>query len=810
MADEVTAAHKPLPVAALRWRCETAQFGPGIGESADQSNGIIGQERALDALRFGIEMSHDGYNVFVLGPAGLGKHTTVKTFLEEKVKDTPPPPDWCYVSNFEDSRKPNVIRLGAGRGCKFKRDMDRFVEEVRDQLTRSFDSDEFRTRRQVIEEKFNERNEEALNAVAEEAQKDGLMLLRTPVGFSFAPTSDGKIVPPEVFNQFPEKERKRIEGRIRELQTKLQEALKQVPGWVAEMRDEMRDLNKDVAEFAMDHLLGRLLEEYADCENVLAYLKEVRNDVIDNVETIVGSDDSGSALNDPAMPDIQPHIVWRYRVNLLIDNERTEHAPVVFEDEPSLDRLIGRIEHRAAMGTLLTDFHLIRPGALHAANNGYLILDAHKVLTKPMAWEGLKRALMAKKIRIEPLAQALGLLSTVSLEPEPIPLDLKIVMVGDRELYYLLSALDPECNRLFRVAADFDDRVERTPENAQKFADLARTIAEREKLRSLNKSGIARVLEFCARIADDSERFSSKIEELSELLLEADHWAAQAGRKTIGDVDIREAEDARERRKSRVRDRVHEQITRETVSIGTSGRKTGQINGLSVLQVGDYRFGQPSRITARIWLGKGDVVDIEREAKLGGPLHSKGVLILSGYLNGHYAMRQPLSLGASLVFEQSYGGVDGDSASSAELYALLSEIAEVPTDQQFAVTGSVNQKGEVQAIGGVNEKIEGFFDICQERGLTGGQGVLIPASNVKHLMLADRVVDAVKDGKFNVYPVETIDQGIEILTGMPAGVAGEDGTFPEGTFNHRVAGHLARFAEMRRAFGEKSDGKDAS
>jgi len=810
MPDKSTSRDTQLPVEALRWHCDPSQFKSIGTKKADDPNAMIGQERAIDALRFGVDMNHEGYNVFVLGPSGLGKHTTVKAFLEEKVLDSNPPYDWCYVSDFSDLRKPRVIQLKAGRGRLFQSDMDRFVEEIRDQLHSSFDSEEFRTRRQVIEEKFNERHEEALNQVSEEAQKTDLMLLRTPVGFSFAPTTDGKIVPPEVFSQFPEKERTRIEGLIKEMQSKLQDALKQSPRWMAEMRDELRQLNKDVAEFAMDHLIGQLLERYDDCDNVLTYLKEVRSDVIENVEAIVGSNGELSALGDPTTPDTSPQIVWRYRVNLLVDNQGETTAPVLYEDNPSFDRLVGRIEHRAAMGTLLTDFHLIRSGALHRANNGYLILDAQKLLSKPLAWEALKRALTAGEIHVESLYQSLGMPSTVTLEPEPIPLNVKIILVGDRQIYYLLAALDPEFDRLFKVAADFDDRVERNSENILKYAELTSAIVKSEKLRKIDQTGIARALEFCVRQAKDAERFSSKVDDLTELLLEADHWAAKEGQKTISADEIRKAENSRERRRNRVRERVQEEIFRGTVSIDTSGEQTGQINGLSVLQMGDYLFGQPSRITARVWLGKGNVVDIEREAKLGGPLHSKGVLILSGYLNGHYALKEPLSLGASLVFEQSYGGVDGDSASSAELYALLSEIAGVPIRQQFAVTGSINQKGEIQAIGGVNEKIEGFFDICQNRGFTGDHGVLIPVANVKHLMLADRVVDAVKDGKFNVYAVETIDQGIEILTGMTAGIRTKDGSFPDGTFNRSVTDRLGEFTAMRLAFGKGIEQESAS
>jgi lon-related putative ATP-dependent protease len=532
---------------------------------------------------------------------------------------------------------------------------------------------------------------------------------------------------------------------------------------------------------------------------VLAFLDAIGEDVIDNVETIVTAPERGAAGTAEAL-DGHP-LFRRYRANLIVDNQAQKHAPVLYEDDPTYDRLLGRVEHRAEMGTLFTDFHLIRPGALHRANGGYLILDARKLLTKPMAWEGLKRALKAQQIRIESLAEAMGLLSTVTLEPEPIPLDVKVVLVGERLIYYLLSELDPEFGRLFKVAADFDERIERNAESSLRVARLLATIARREKLRPFDGGGVARALEFSARQAGDSERLSTQLEDLADLLREADYWAGIKGRARVTKDDVQQAVDAQARRLDRVRERIQEEMRRGTIMIDSQGKAVGQVNGLSVMQLGGFAFGRPSRITARIRLGKGEVVDIEREVALGGPLHSKGVLILAGYLSAHYAQDRPLSLSASLVFEQSYGGVDGDSASSAELYALLSAIAEVPIEQSFAVTGSVNQYGHVQAIGGVNEKIEGFFDLCAARGLSGSQGVLVPAANVKHLMLHRRVIEAAEAGQFHVYPVETIDQGIEILTGIAAGARGADGRFPDGTLNQRVESRLIELADKRRAFG---------
>ncbi|MCH8809505.1 MAG: AAA family ATPase [Proteobacteria bacterium] len=789
-----------LSADALCWRCTPEQFAFESTDDLDDLTEVMGQERAVEALRFGIGMRRAGYNIYALGPEGIGKHTVARRFLEEQARGEPLPLDWCYVSNFKEPRKPRILQLNAGRGAVFQTDMARFVEDVRHALRSAFESEEYRTRRQVLEEEIKERQEHALEEIEEDAKARGIALMRTPVGFAFAPVAGGKVISPEVFQRLAKKDRERIETDIEALQKRLHQVLREAPRWMKELRDQIRELSDQTAIFAVGHLSEELRKAYADQPEILAFLDEVQQDVVRNVETIAGAQEKPGPDGVSADFDDGHPVLRRYRVNLLVDNGGCDRAPVVYEDDPSFDRLRGRIEHRAEMGALLTDFHMIRPGVLHRANGGYLIVDARKILARPMAWEGLKQALMTKEIRIEPLAQALGVLSTVTLEPEPIPLEVKVVMVGDRTLYYLLSEHDPEFGRLFKVAADFDERVERGDENNLLYARLVATLVRKDELKSFDSGAVARVLEYSARQAGDAEKLSTQIEGLSDVLREADYWAARAGRAVVGAEDVQRALDSRIHRLDRVREQIQEQIERGTIVIDTEGATVGQINALSIMQLGGFAFGRPNRVTARVRLGRGEVVDIEREVELGGPLHSKGVLILSGYLSAHYASDRPLSLGASLVFEQSYGGIDGDSASSAELYALLSAIAEVPIAQSFAVTGSVNQRGEVQAIGGVNEKIEGFFDLCAARGLSGKQGVLIPATNVKHLMLHARVVDAVEAGKFDIYPVATIDQGLEILTGVAAGARGPDGRFPEGTVNRRVEAKLLEMAEKRQAF----------
>ncbi len=791
---------KPLLPAALCWQCEPDHFGFETTSDLEDLTEVIGQARAVEAIRFALGMPGQGYNLYALGPEGIGKHTVVRRFLEEQAGREPAPSDWCYLSNFQESRKPRALRLPAGQGAMLQADMARFVEDVRVGLRSAFESEEFRTRQQVIEEELKERREQTLAEVEQEASTRGIALLRTPIGFAFGPVRDGKVVSPEAFREFPKEEQERVQAAIEELQEKLKAALQEAPVWMKQARDAMRKLNNETAMFAVDHLVEALREQYAALPEVIGYLDEVRRDVIENVEAFIGVGEQATHQGQADL-DGSPPLFRRYQVNLIVDNRQREHAPVHYEDDPSYDRLIGRIEHRAEMGTLQTDFHMVRPGALHRANDGYLIVDARKLLTKPLAWEGLKRALLAKEIRIEPLAQVIGMLSTVTLEPEPIPLDLKVVLVGERMLYYLLCQLDPEFGRLFKVAADFDEQFERNDEHNLMYARLVATLARKGELRPFDRAGVAGVLGHAARLAGDAERLSTEIERLGDLLREADYWAGQAGRATVGAEEVQQAVDSQNRRLDRVRERVQEEIERGTIAIDTAGEVVGQVNGLSVLQMGGFAFGRPSRITARARLGKGEVVDIEREVALGGPLHSKGVLILGGYLSAHYASDRPLSLSASLVFEQSYGGVDGDSASSAELYALLSAVAGVPLKQSLAVTGSVNQRGEVQAIGGVNEKIEGFFDLCAARGLTGEQGVLIPATNTKHLMLHRRVVEAVEAGRFQIYPVETIDQGLALLSGLTAGERAADGSFPDGSFNRLVDARLTELAEKRRAFG---------
>ena len=796
-----------VPPEKLCRHCDVESLGFETTAELEDLTETIGQERAIGAIEFSLGMVQPGYNLFALGPPGIGRHRIVRNFVNARAETAAVPDDWCYVNNFKEAHKPNAIRLPAGKGAALKDAMDRLIDDLRGALGTAFSSDEYRTRRRVIEDEFKERQQSALEVVEKAAGEKEIALVRTPMGYAFAPTREGRIIKPDEFEKLTDEQREEFRTNTEALETQLQSVVQNFPTLLQETREKVRKLNEDTASFAVGHMIDTLRRQFSEIPEVVSYLQEVGKDVVENVEAIMTSGEGSDEQGGDGSKLRSVEAFRRYRVNLLVDHNGARHAPVVYEDEPSFERLLGRIEHRAQFGALFTDFNLIRAGALHRANGGYLLLDARKVLSQPAAWEALKRVLRAREIRIEPIYGALGLPSTTMLEPETIPCDLKVVLIGERMLYYLLADLDPEFREHFKVIADFDDVVERDGKALKLFPRLIATTARKEGMPPFHRLAVAGLSEYVARLAGHAGKLSSDIEALTDLMQEASHFARQTEHDAVTREDVQNAWDAQIRRHDRLNKLLQEQIIEETILVDTDGEAVGQINGLSVIQVGQTAFGKPSRISARVRMGRGNVVDIEREVKLGGPLHSKGVLILSSYLGATYLPDKPLSLSASLVFEQSYGGVDGDSASSAELYALLSALSGAAINQSFAVTGSVNQNGQVQAIGGVNEKIEGYFDVCAERGLTGRQGVLIPAANVKHLMLHHRVVEAVRDGKFAVHAVSTIDEGIEILTGVAAGVRDTDGKFPDGTIGQRVEAKLLALAEARKAFATPNEAR---
>ena len=762
----------------------------------------FGQQRAIDAIAFGIGIRDEGYNLFAMGSEGVGRRTLVRRFLDRAAGARAVPSDWCYVFNFHVHHRPVAIALPPGRGLAFKRDMERLIDDLRTGVAAAFEADEYRTRRQEIESELSERQEHGIEAVGEHARAQNIGLIRTPGGFAFAPLDGDEVMPPEKFRQLSEPDRKGIEASIATLQGELERVIENVPKWRREAQHKLRDLDRMVTRGAINSLIDEMKSAYHDLQAVVGHLAEAQEDILDHAQFFQQPKDGepvGLLGLVGASPERHDSPLRRYKVNLLIDHSTSTSAPIVYEDHPTHDNLVGRIEHVSQLGSLTTDFTLIKAGALHRANGGYLILDAMKLLTQPLAWEALKRALRSREVRTEPLGQALGLISTQSLEPEPIPLDVKVVLVGQPELYYLLHAWDPEFGKLFKVAVDFEGDMERTVDAEILYARLIAAMARDHGLRPFDRAAVARVIEHASRACGSAERLSVEMGPLLEVLAEASYWAGVHDHAVATADDVQQALDARLQRVDRLPLRVREEMLRGRLLVATDGRRTGQVNGLSVAELGGVLFGIPVRITARVHAGDGSVIDIEREAQLGGRLHAKGVLILSGYLAAHYASNRPLTLSASLVFEQTYGTVEGDSASSAELYALLSALADTPLSNAIAVTGSVNQHGDVQAIGAVNEKIEGFFDLCALRGLTGSQGVIIPSTNVSQLMLRQDVIDAVASGTFSIHAVRTIDEGLEILTGVPSGARDAMGRFPAGSINARIEDRLIAYTERMRA-----------
>ncbi len=796
---------RPLPANKLYHRCDPDSLGFRDSNDLEEFFGLLGQERALGAIELGTGLDREGYNMFVLGPTGTGRHSFVRQYLEKRAADAPRPPDWCYVNNFSDPRHPGAIELPAGLGSQFRDDVARLIAEAHTAIPNALESEEYRAQRQAIEEQAQQEQMAAFEEVRENARKRGLGVIQTATGFAFVPLKDGEsVISPKEYQRLSDEDKKRLQQDTRELSHELREMLEQIPGRVRTVMAGVRELDQGVALFAVGSLVTELLKRYEAFPRVLEYLRAMKSDIANHVELFKRGDAPQPASNDQMIgeglilnPGEESPVLRRYGVNLIVDNSGSEGAPVVFETHPTYPYLIGQIEHVSRMGTLVTDFHLIRAGALHRANSGYLIMDALQVLLKPFAWDALKRTLKAGKINIQSLDQAYGFVATVSLEPEPIPLSIKVIMIGEPHIYYLLQAYDPEFATLFKVKVDFDTQADRVDEQVMALARLVGSIARREHLRPIDASGMARLVEEASRLAGDSEMLTTRIADLMDVTREAHYWAEQRDSERITADDVQRAIDAREHRAARIRDRLIREIRRETIMIDTEGSTTGQINGLAVFQAGGLAFGHPTRITARVTLGSGKVIDIEREVELGGPIHSKGVLILSNFLGAHYVTDKPLSLSASLVFEQSYSGVEGDSASAAELCALLSAIADLPLKQSIAVTGSVNQLGQIQAIGAVNEKIEGFFRICRDRGLTGEQAVIIPAANVKHLMLNREVREAVAADQFHIYAARHVDECLALLTGIDAGERDARGRYPEGTVNHRIVARLEAMADRR-------------
>ncbi|MFV0665099.1 Lon protease family protein [Denitromonas sp.] len=786
-----------LPDHRLRTICDPATFP---FDTTEQLTGLpdatvsLGQGRAEEALRFALAMQQPGYHVFVLGAHGSGRHAIVNRLLKEHAATRAVPPDLCYLHNFDDPQRPQLLTVPAGRGGALRSDMQTLIRELGPAIDDALDSETHESRVTALQEAHKAREEGALRELGEQCHADGLAFLRTAEGFVFAPTVDGEPMTPELFEAQPKDAQAAVEKKVGDWSDRLADLLDEFPSWRQELRDAIDRAEREVLGPAVALLLRPLREKYADLPQVLEFFDAIRKDLLDSGANWISPGEEEE--DTPAEDGSRFH---RYQIKLLVDHAATEGAPVVHETNAGFGNLIGRIEHVTQMGNVVTHYNLIRAGALHRASGGYLILDADRMFAQPYAWEGLKRALRSGEIRIEPPAEAQSWSGTLSLEPEPAPCALKVVMIGDRETFYLLTDHDPEFAELFKVAADFDDDLPRTPDNEQRYARLLTTLARNAQLLPLDRGAMARLVEEGARLAEAADRLTLHTRLISDIMREADHFARGEAAPAIGRAHIDTALAASARRMARYPEQVRQSILEGTTLISTTGERAGQVNGLVVVSLAGQHFGHPVRITATARVGEGDVVDIERETDLGGAIHSKGVLILTAFLAARYARHQPLSLAASLVFEQSYAPVEGDSASLGELCALLSSLAQVPIRQSLAVTGSVNQFGEVQAIGGVNEKIEGYYDLCAAQGLTGEQGVVIPAPNVRHLMLREDVLAAAREGRFHVYAVSSVDQAMEILTGLAAGAPDAKGAMPPSSINYKVAAALADMAARRHA-----------
>lgn len=772
---------------------------------------ILGQLRAGDAIKFGMGMKENGYHIFIAGPPKAGLTYTARTYIEEQARKEPTPPDWCYVHNFKEPDKPKCLRVSPGRGKELKKDMKELIQEVQKRLSEVFDSEDYSAREKEAEKGFEEQRRKIIDNLSKIAKEQGFLLQISQVGMVIIPaTEEGQPLSQENLAELSDKEKQRLKEKSDALQEKMKEAVKNIRDAEAKLKEKKSELEKEVASYVVSQLLEPYLEKYKQDKEVVDYLKMVQEDIIENLADFRKKEES-SQQHVLQFPVPQKEMALRrYGVNVLIDNSETRGAPVVIESNPIYPNLFGTIERQAWFGALFTDFTMIKPGVLHKANGGYLIMKAVDLLRWYLSWEALKRALRDREIRIEDLGELYGLFSTRTIRPEPIPLNIKIVLTGDPYLFELLYLFDDRFQKLFKVKAHMDDRIDRKEDTVLQSAQMIGNYCNEQHIRHLDKSGVARVLEYSMERTEDREKLTLELGDISDLLKEANYFAGLDGTEFIQGKHVEQAIQKRIFRSNLVEERIKELVEKDIFWIDTDGYKVGQINGISILMTGDHEFGKPNRITATVSVGREGVVAIERESKMSGNIHTKGVMILTSFLKERFAYNKPISLTASLCFEQSYGLVEGDSASSTELFALLSALAEVPIYQGIAVTGSVSQKGEIQPVGGVTRKVEAFFDICKHKGLNGRQGVIIPEKNIQNLMLKQEVIDKVKEGMFHIWPISTVEEGIEILTGMEAGTRQADGGYPEGTLFRKVDERLTKLAEIVKKFAKETEGQKSS
>ncbi|MFW6189335.1 MAG: Lon protease family protein [Planctomycetota bacterium] len=818
MTDSDMADQKRLAPEDLRESIDAARFPFESTEEVEPLEGTIGQERALSAIKRGLQMQTDGFNIFAAGRVGTGRNSTIKALVEERAPEEPTPSDWVYVHNFDTGDEPNAIELPDGRGRDLREDMDRFIDQCQEEIPAAFEEESYQDKRNELTQQVRGQRREVMEDLEEEARELDHTLEMTPAGIAAIPMVGGQPLSQEEFENLPDEKQRELREKGEKVQEKVRDAISDMRSAQREAREEIEELDREVGLFAVEPLIENLKEKYSDLPEVVEFLEAVKEDIIDNVNLFKSAEQAqqqqqGQGNVPPQMAAgavkmARRQTLNKYRANLVVDNSETEGAPIVDERNPTYYNLFGMIEYRAQLGGMTTDFTMIKAGAFQKASGGYLILQALDVLRNPFAWDGLKRAIRTGEVKIENMWERYHPTPTATITPESIPCEVKVILVGSPMIYHLLYTLDKDFRRLFKIEADFDVDMEMSEEHLDRYAEFVSAQCERAELPAFDTGAIARVVEHGARLAAHKQRLTTEFLYVADLIAEAGQVARSDGNGTVGAEHVQQAiEDCRYRSR-KLQDRIQRLIEEDTILIDTEGAEPGQVNGLSVYDLGDYRFGKPTRITCVTAVGRAGVVNIERESELSGSIHDKGMLIMTGLLSRLFGQDKPLSLSAHLTFEQTYAEVEGDSASCAELYTLLSSLADLPLRQDVAVTGSVNQRGQVQPIGGVNEKVEGFYEVCRQKGLTGQQGVLIPGRNVRNLMLRHDVVEAVEDGRFNLWAVDTVREGIEVLTGVPAGERGEDGAYPEDSVFGRADRRLREMAEVLKEFGGPAGGEE--
>lgn len=784
---------KELSYTQLKKTCDPASFKFKTTKELEAFNGTIGQARGIKAMEFGLNIDIKGYNLYLEGPTGIGKTIYARNKLETLAKTKPVPDDWCYVYNFANPNEPVAISLPAKMGKEFKNDMAQFIENIKVEIKTAFNNQDFATEKANIEKSVEEKKIKMIEKLNKDAAKQGFEIKNTPSGIYFLPMINGKTLSEDEFNALDEVTKNDFERRSVEIQKETIEVMSKIKELERKANERMSSWQNNIALFAVSIQINELRNKYKKFAKIQTFLRDVQKDILSNLSEFIAEPQQQPQMPMPRNDVLKP---WqKYQVNLFVDNSELDGAPVIIDSNPSYYNLFGKLEYENTYGTLRTDFTLIKPGLIHKANGGYIVLQVRDLLTNPVIWDSFKRVLRTKTIYVDTLKDyQMNTVAIASLKPEPIPVSIKVLLIGPSNVYYQLLNFDEDFKKLFKVKVEFDEEAPRTDANMFKIAQFIHNFCEKEKAPHFNAGAVAEVIEYCSRCVENQNKLSTQLNDITELLGEACTWAKMDGAKTVTAAYVKKAVIERIERINKYDQRLVEMIQNGTIMIDTDGQKVGQINGLSIMSIGDYSFGKPAKITANTYVGKSGIVNVEREVELSGTSHSKGVMILAAYIGEKFAQERPLSLTASLCFEQMYNGVDGDSASSTELYAILSSLSDLPIKQNIAVTGSVNQKGEIQPIGGVTDKIEGFFSICKLRGLTGEQGVMIPYQNIRNLNLNDEVIKAVKDGMFHIYAIKNIDEGIELLTGVPAGKKNKNGEYTVGTVNYLVNEKLKKYS----------------